>query len=629
MTSKPESTANTAPLAGGEHGASFAGSSPAARGRVALIESWAAAAVLIFMTALPVAQAFGRKLLGHDLPGSSVYVQHGTLWIGFIGALLATTRGKHLGLSTLDLLPDGGWRRGARLVGAMITCAVVSMLCYAAVVMILADRTREDTLAGGLPEWWTEAIMPVALAAMAITSIWRAPEGWFGRAACVVVTAGAFALGLLSGNPSVFVVPVIGLILLAFLCGAPVFVAMAGIAMVLFFAEGTSVAAVPTETFNLVKSSTLPAIPLLTLAGYVLSEGGSAGRLVAAFKSVFGWMPGGLAIMVVMVCAIFTTFTGASGVTILALGGLVFPALLKEGYPEGFSLGLVTASGSLGLLFPPSLPVILYAVVADSPIKELYIAGLVPGLFMVLLVAAYGVFMGVQAKVPRDRFEPGKALRDLWRAKWDLGLPLVMVLSVVTGFATIVEAAALAAAYALLVEIVIFRELRVGNPMARVMGDAATLVGAVLILLGVALGLTSYLVDAQIPQALLGWVTQHIHSQAMFLLALNALLLVLGSVLEIYSAIVVLAPLIVPMGRAFGVEPLHLGVVFLANLELGFLFPPMGLNLFLAAQRFGKPLPTLYRRALPFLVIMTIGVLIITYVPAVTTGVVGLLSGHK
>jgi tripartite ATP-independent transporter DctM subunit len=611
----------------GETSSAFAGSGPGARGRAALIESWAATAVLVFMTALPVAQAFARKLLGHDLPGSSVYVQHGTLWIGFIGALLATTRGKHLGLSTLDLLPEGPWRRGARLFGAMVTSAVVSILCYASVVMILADRTRQDTLAGGLPEWWTEAIMPVALAAMAVTSVWRAPEGWRGRLACAFSAAVAFALGLLQAHAESLVWPVVVLIVVAFLCGAPVFVAMSGIAMTLFFADGTSVAAVPTVTFTLVASSTLPAIPLLTLAGYVLSEGGSAQRLVAAFKSVFGWMPGGLAIMVVAVCAIFTTFTGASGVTILALGGLVLPALLKEGYPEGFSLGLVTASGSLGLLFPPSLPVILYAVVADTPIKELYIAGLVPGTFMVVLVAVYGVFAGIKAKVPRDRFEPAAAVRDLWRAKWDLGLPLVMMVAVISGFATIVEAAALAAAYALFVEIVVFRELRIGNPVAHVMGDAATLVGAVLILLGVALGLTSYLVDAQIPQALLGWVTTHIHSQATFLLALNGLLLVLGSVLEIYSAIVVLAPLIVPMGKAFGVEPLHLGVVFLANLELGFLFPPMGLNLFLAAQRFNKPLPVLYRRALPFLAIMTVGVLIITYVPAVTTGVVHAFGG--
>jgi len=464
--------------------------------------------------------------------------------------------------------------------------------------------------------------------AMALRTAWLAPSGWKGRIACVAAVGGAFALGLASGHPEVLIWPVSLLILVAFLMGAPVFVAMAGIAMLMFFSEGSPIAAVPTETFRLVASPTLPAIPLLTLAGYLMSEGGSAKRLVAAYQSVFGWMPGGLAIMVVFVCAIFTTFTGASGVTILALGGLVLPALLKEGYPEGFSLGLVTASGSLGLLFPPSLPVILYGVVAGVAIERLFLAGLVPGFLMILLVCVYGVIVGVRFKVPRHAFDGKQALRDMWAAKWDLGLPILVILAVVSGFATIVEASGIAAAYALLVETVIFREIHPIKQLPKVMGDAATLVGAVLILLGVALGLTSYFVDAQIPDLLVAWVSAHIHSPEMFLLVLNGLLLVLGSVLEIYSAIVVLAPLLVPLGKAYHIDPVHLGVVFLANLELGFLFPPMGLNLFLSAQRFQKPLPELYKRALPFLAILAIGVLIITYVPAVTTGVSNLLPQH-
>jgi len=602
-------------------------SPPASHSIFTLFESWAVTVVLLVMALVPAIQTLMRKVFGQDLPGSSVWVQHGTLWIGFLGALVATGRGKHLALSTVELLPERA-RPAARIFGAMVTTAVVALLAYAAFELVKADRLRQDTLVGGVPTWWSECVMPVVFALMALRTAWLSPGGWLGRGACVLAAGVAFGLGLFGANPAPLVWPVICVVVVAFLFGAPVFAAMAGIAMVLFFGEGTPIAAVPTETFNLVSSATLPAIPLLTLAGYVLSEGGSAKRLVTAFQSVFGWMPGGLAIMVALVCAIFTSFTGASGVTILALGGLVLPALIREGYPEGFALGLVTASGSLGLLFPPSLPVILYAIVAGVGIKDLYIAGLVPGTILVLLVAGYGVLAGVKAKVPRHRFEPAAAARDLWRAKWDLGLPILMVASVVTGFATIVESAALAAVYALVVEVGIFREIKLGNPLARVMADAATLVGAVLILLGVALGLTSYLVDAQVPQALLAWVQVHIHSQAVFLLTLNVMLLVLGSVLEIYSAIVVLAPLLVPLGKAFGVDPLHLGVVFLANLELGFLFPPMGLNLFLSAQRFNKPLPTLYRRALPFLAILGVGVLLITYVPAVTTGVVSLL-GHR
>jgi tripartite ATP-independent transporter DctM subunit len=402
---------------------------------------------------------------------------------------------------------------------------------------------------------------------------------------------------------------------------------MAGIAMVLFVKDSTPVAAVPTQTFTLVSSPTLAAIPLLTVAGYVLAEGGAAQRLVRAYRGLFGWMPGGLAVMTVAVAALFTTFTGASGVTILALGGLLLPSLLEDGYPEGFSVGLVTAAGSLGLLFPPSLPVILYGVVAGTAIEDLFIGGLVPGILMIVLVAAYGVWMGVRCKAPRQKFRPAEALRSMWEAKWDLGLPTLVIVVVVSGFATIVEASAMAAAYALFVELVVFRELKPFTQLPKVLLDAGTLVGSVLILLGVALGLTSWFVDAEIPTQLVAWMTTHVKSPALFLLMLNVVLLVLGSVLEIYSAIVVVAPLVAPLGVAYGIDPVHLGVVFLANLELGFLFPPMGLNLFLSAQRFGKPLPFVYRKAFPFLVIMSAGVLLVTYLEPMTTGVVRLFKG--
>jgi C4-dicarboxylate transporter DctM subunit len=385
---------------------------------------------------------------------------------------------------------------------------------------------------------------------------------------------------------------------------------------------------VPTSAFGLVTSATLPAIPLLTVAGYVLAEGGAARRLVRAYKGFFGWMPGGVAVMAAFVCAIFTTFTGASGVTILALGGLILPTLLEERYPEGFSLGLVTAAGSLGLLFPPSLPVILYGVVAQVPIEHLFIGGALPGMLMIFLVSAYGILVGVRSGAPRQAFHPGEALAALWAAKWDLGLPTLVIVAIASGYATVVEAAALAVAYALVVEMAIFRDLR-ARDLPRVLTHAATLVGAVIILLGVALALTSWLVDAEIPVRLVDWMTSHVTSPALFLLLLNVALLVLGSVLEIYSAIVVLAPLVAPLGAAYGIDPIHLGVVFLANLELGFLFPPVGLNLFLSASRFQKPLPYLYRRALPFLVIMSVGVLLITYLPPITTGVVRAVEHWK
>jgi tripartite ATP-independent transporter DctM subunit len=578
------------------------------------------------MVVLPVVQALARKLADTEIPSASVIVQHLTLWVGFLGALLAAGSGKHLSLSTVEAIPEGLPRRIAGLLTRMTSAAVCALLAYASWKVVQADAESGRTVVGDLPVTWSEAIMPIAFGLMAFRFAWRVgkgPQSWLDRGLAVVAIGGAFALGALA--PSSAIVSVLGvLVAVAFLAGTPVFVVMGAAAMLLFWHDDTPVAAVPAETFRLVSSATLPAIPLLTVAGYVLAEGGAAKRLVRAYKGFFGWLPGGVAIMATVVCAVFTTFTGGSGVTILALGGLLVPMLNEEKYPEGFNHGLVTASGSLGLLFPPSLPVILYSVVASVPVGQLYLGGLVPGLLMMGLVAAYGVYMGVKHRIPRQQFNGREAGSGLWEAKWDLGLPTLVVVTVATGLGTIVEASALGCAYALIVEIVVFRTIHPLKDLPRVLVTATTLVGAVVILLGVAMGLSSWLVDAEIPTALLEWTTTHVKSPWVFLLALNVGLLIFGSVLEIYAAIVVLAPLVAPIGAAYGIDPVHLGIIFLANLELGFLFPPMGLNLFLSSSRFQKPLPYLYAKTLPFLLILAVGVLLITYVEVMTTGVLGL-----
>ena len=594
------------------------------------LERWPTTFLLLAMIALPAASAAWRRLGGRDVPGASILAQHITLWIGFLGALLATATGRHLGLSTQELLPEGWPRRSARLYAYAISAATVGLLGFASLALVRSEWDSQGIVAFGIRVAWSQLVMPIGFAAMSLRFAWAAGEGrwrWLERAGVLAFACAAFLLGLAEGSSNLALFLSL-LVIAAFLLGAPVFVAMGGIGMALFFMESgpQAIAAVPTATFNLVASATLPAIPLLTVAGYILAEGGSAARLVRAYKGIFGWMPGGVAVMVASVCAVFTTFTGASGVTILALGGLLLPSLLEEKYPEPFSVGLVTASGSLGLLFPPSLPVILYAVVANAPIDHLFIGGLVPGLLMIVLVAAYGVRVGVKAGAPRPPFDGREAARAFWAAKWDLGLPTLVIVAVGTGFATIVESAAIAAAYSIIVEVFILREVHPTRELPRVLVHAAALVGSVLILLGAALGVTSFLVDAEIPTRLVEWMTLHVKSPALFLLVLNGVLLVLGSVLEIYSAIVVLAPLLAPLGVAYGIDPIHLGVVFLANLELGFLFPPMGLNLFLAASRFGKPLPYIYKRTFPFLIIMSFGVLAITYLPALTTGVVSLFT---
>ncbi|HTN52180.1 MAG TPA: TRAP transporter large permease subunit [Anaeromyxobacter sp.] len=586
---------------------------------------------LVAMILLPAASTVSRRLTGRELPGSAVLAQNITLWVGFLGAMLATASGRHLALSTIDLVPAGAPRRAAVFLGQAVSAAACALLAWASLQLVRSEWSGFGMVAFGIRVAWSQLVMPVGFAVMAWRFAWRAGGAgrlrWWARAAAYALAGGAFLLGRAAPGAALSWA-LGGAVVLAFLLGAPVFVAMAGTAMLLFFRDSgpLAIAAVPTATFNLVSSATLPAIPLLTAAGYVLAEGGAARRLVRAYRGVFGWMPGGLAIMATVVCALFTTFTGASGVTILALGGLLLPALLEEGYPEDFSVGLVTAAGSLGLLFPPSLPVILYGVVAQAPIEHLFLGGLLPGLLMIAIVAAYGVVVGVRSGAPRQAIAPREAARALWEAKWDLGLPVLVVMAVGSGYATVVEAAALAATYSLVVELLVFRSVHPVRDLPRVLVHASALVGSVLILLGTALGLTSWFVDEEIPTRLVEWMTGHVHSPALFLLMLNAVLLVLGSVLEIYSAIVVLAPLVAPLGVAYGVEPIHLGVVFLANLELGFLLPPMGLNLFLSASRFEKPLPYLYRKAFPFLLIMAVGVLAITYLPAITTGVVRALA---
>jgi C4-dicarboxylate transporter DctM subunit len=589
-------------------------------------------AALGLATLLPLVEALGRPLGGLHIPGSGLYMQQLTLWLAFVGGLAATRYGTHLTLSTRELFGEGTARRLARLLAFSVAAAVVAVLAYGSAMLVAANRQEGKILPGGLPEWVSECVMPVALGLIALRFAWSAAATWRGRLAAVAAIGAAFALGLAPDHAGSFKWALAPLVIAAALLGAPVFVAMGGMALVLFFADGTPVSAVSAEVYRLIASPTLPAIPLLTAAGYVLAESGASSRLVRFFRAVFGWMPGGMAVMVAAVCAVFTTFTGGSGITIIALGGLVYPILREDGYPEGFSLGLVTAAGSLGLLFPPSLPVVLYSVVASQgssqgvPAESLYLAGLVPGMLLVVLVALYGIVTGRKLQRERPRFSWREVGGAAWGAKWELLLPVFVIVLFASGLASLVETAAAACLYAVVVECLIARDISIRRQLPRVLLSASALMGAVLLLLSVAMGLTGYLVEAQIPDQVLSWVQLHIHSPIVFLLALNVLLLVLGSVLEIYSAIIVLAPLIAPTGAAFGIDPVHLGVIFLANLELGFLFPPVGLNLFLSSSRFGKPLPQLYRHVVPFLVILGIGVLLITYLPVLSVGVLRALG---
>lgn len=401
------------------------------------------------------------------------------------------------------------------------------------------------------------------------------------------------------------------------LLGLPLFVLFGWVAMVAFGAAEIDPSAIFPDLYRIASQPILVAIPLFTFAGFIMAESGLPRRVIRLSHAALSWLPGGLALMSLVACALFTAFTGASGITIIALGGLLYPLLVKDGYPERYSLGLMTTSGSLGLLFPPSLPLILYGLVAGVSVDALFRAGLLPGLLILVVLGVYSVVVAKRAKVLRPAFswvELKAALRD---AAWELPIPPVVLVLIYGGFVTPAEAAAVTTVLVLFVEGVIHRELN-WTVMKRITGESMALKGAVLAILGLALGLTNYLVDAEVPQRLLEWMGSWLSSPTSFLLLLNVFLLIIGGLMDIFSAIVVVVPLIVPVAAQFGIDPLHLGIIFLTNLEIGYLSPPAGLNLLLASFRFRKPFLELYRASFSFLVLMLLCLAAVTWIPGLS-----------
>jgi C4-dicarboxylate transporter, DctM subunit len=413
------------------------------------------------------------------------------------------------------------------------------------------------------------------------------------------------------------------LVLLAIL-GAPLFAVIAAGALWGYYQSEIPLMAIATEIYRVAEMPVLLAIPLFTFAGYILSESGAPGRLVRLTNALLGWMPGGLAIVALIACAFFTAFTGASGVTIIALGALLFPALKQAGYGENFSLGLVTTSGSLGLLFAPSLPLILYGIVAQQmsvgrgvSIDNLFLAGIFPGLLMLVLLSGWSFWVNRHSQVPKVDFSSGHLKEALRESIWELPLPVIVLGGIYSGYFAVSEAAAVTALYVIVVEVFILREISL-KKLPLIMRTSMLLVGGVLIILAVSLASTNYMIDAQVPAKLFAFVQEKVTSPLSFLLLLNVFLLILGAVLDIFSALVLIVPLLLPIAIQYGVDPLHLGIIFLANMQLGYSTPPVGLNLFIASFRFDRPIMQIYIATLPFLVILFVSVLIITYWPSLS-----------
>jgi len=576
------------------------------------------AAVLSLMILLPLVDPLLQHLFHRSIQGAISIVQHLVLVVGMLGGAIAAREQRLLALSNVtETRFRGTQRKWITACTSAVSVVTVGFLAFASWQFVLTEREAGKVLAYGVPVWLVELLLPMGFVVIALRLFWYSSREWLPRSTCALLAVALAGAVCLFSHATHFVASALFVLAIASVLGVPALVSLGGAALVLFIGADQPIASIPVAHYALVINPVLPTLPLFTLAGYFLAEGNSPRRLIRVFYALFGQFRGGPAIVTVVVCAFFTSITGASGVTILALGGLLMPILSGARYSEKDSLGLMTGAGSLGLLLPPCLPLIVYAIVAKVPIESMFLGGILPALVMILATAVWGVFRS-QASSAQSPFDLREARLALWDAKWELLMPVIAFVALFSGLLTTVQAAAVTTLYAFLTVTVVHRELRIFHDLPRVMSECGLLIGGVLLILGVSLGFTNYLVDAEVPANAVAWATFHIHSPFWFLLLLNLFLLIVGCLMEIYPAIVVEVPLLVPLGAAFGIDPIRLGIIFLANMELGYLTPPVGLNLLMSSYRFRKPVPEVLRATLPVIAVLSIGVLLITYVPALT-----------
>ena len=585
------------------------------------LEALVCAGSLLGMVLLPIGDLLLRAVTHANIPGAVEYTQHLSLWVGFFGAVVAARQGRHLSLAAQPTSASRA-NRSRRWLIATLSATISLCLAVASWKFLATELDSPLRIGGWLSIPAAASVLPIAFALMSVHFVARAGspriQTWTLCTALALAATFQFVDGAVLPVP--VVATLVGLLAVGAVVGLPIFVMLGGIALVLFYGDGVPAAAIPVEVYRLVVSPTIPAIPLFTLAGFVLASGNAASRLVRLFHALFGWLPGGTVIAAILVCAFFSAFTGASGVTILALGGLLLPALRAAGNDESFSTGLITSTGSIGLLFPPSLAVILYGVVAQVPIPDLFRAGVLPGVLMVSAICLYGVLRSRRNASATVPFDAREAMGALWESRFELLLPVAVLTALFGGFATLIEAAAMSAFYVIVIEVGVRRDLSLREDLPRLLLRCATLLGGLFAIIGVAMGLTSYLVDAMVPMKLVAWVAAHVESRVAFLLMLNVLLLIVGCLMDIFSAIFIVAPLIIPASQLFHVDPLHLGIIFLLNLEIGYLTPPVGMNLFLASYRLEKPIVEVSRSVLPFLAVLVVVLLLITFIPSLVLG---------
>ncbi len=575
-----------------------------------------ASVALVLMALVPLLEILARPVLGKGIENAPILVQHLGLCMAMTGAVAAERHGH---LSSLGALFTG--RQGLANASAAVICGVLS---WASWQLVVSEREAAQLLAYSLPVWWVQAVMPLGFAVLGaklamrdvVSVTWR----WLAGLTCPLL---GLTLAWQFDGQALTLWPIgLGLVLIL-LCGAPIFAVLGGLALALFWQDGLPLASVALSHYQITVNPSLPALPLFTLAGLVFARTGAAQRLGAVFMALFGGGAMGSVVAAAVLCSCFTAFTGGSGVTILALGGLLLPLLRSAGYPETKGISLVTSASALGVLLAPSVPLIMYAIIARVPINTMFMAGFVPAVVMVGCLLVIGGYLRLPHPHPAEA-APATVLATplasaCWVAKWEILAPFVAIGSLASGWATPTESAALTALYAVATQTLAHRELG-WRLLGHCLSECAQIIGGVMLILGMALGLTNYLIDAGIPDLAVDGVQAVTQSKWVFLLALNVFLLLAGALMEIYAAIVVLVPLLLPLAQSYGIDPVHFGIIFLANMEMGFLCPPAGMNIYFASAVFQKPIRRVALSVLPALGAIFVGTLLISWLPLLALG---------
>ena len=598
-----------------------------ARGADAAVLAVAVAALLL-MTSVPLVEVALRPLLGRGVDNAPLVVQHLGLVMAMAGALAGARHGHLTTLGTrLDVWGPPAWRRAVVLGAHGLAALVCGVLVVGSWKLVASERGAAHVLAYGVPVWWVQLALQVgfALLALRLAALPLAGSRWRWVPALPWPAAGV-ALALAADGHALPVLPGVLLAGVALVAGSPVFAVLGALAVALVLGDGLPLASVALSHYQITVNPSLPALPLFTLAGLVLARTGAALRLSTLFVALFGSGVRGTVFATAALCSAFTALTGGSGVTILALGGLLLPLLVRAGYPERRGIGLVTSASALGVLIAPSVPLIMVAVIARVPIQTMFLAGLVPALVMVLALLTLGGFLRRDAAPTAPAVARPALGAALWQARWELAAPVGALGSLGSGLATPTESAALTAAYALLSQAVLHRELDL-RALWRCVADAAMIIGGVMLVLGLALAITNVLVDAGIPDAMVAAVQQRVPDRHLFIVLLCVFLFLAAALMEIFAAIVVLVPLLLPLATAYGMDPVHFGIVFLAAMEVGFLCPPAGMNLYFASSMFRRPIGEVARSVAPALAAIFAGTVLIALVPPLATALPRWLLG--